>query len=274
MLNNHDLSFDELDSFVAKTANAIDNCHLTSSAMDSATVQSFGSMLRRGSYSFNESEPINIPRMANNDLTHRSTSASGFNISPPNHQVNAALPIGSAFLATRQQSLPNNQSLFDQFAVTSNLNNVNGTTAANQQQQQQSQSNVVAMSAAIMEMQRLKEENNAVKNRIAESQETTQQVLQCVIDLLIIFQWCQLQLNEAQKREKMAEKQRDEALSRLNIREKELEMMRTNESNAFQKRIQDLSTMSRNQLLQLKQKLSQDLSCIDEALKTTATGNS
>nr|XP_027195390.1 uncharacterized protein LOC113789985 [Dermatophagoides pteronyssinus] len=280
MLNNHDLSsFDELDNFVTKTANAIDNCHLTSSSTSSS------SALRRGSYSFNESEPINIPRITNNNNNdihqHRSTSASGFNLSPPNHQQQqqqlnaaaaaaiaaaaaAASPIGSTFLASRQQSLPNNhQSLFDQYAVAANLNNVNGTTNATTNQQQ-SQSNVVAISAAIMEMQRLKEENNAAKNRIVESQETIQQVLQ----------WCHLQLNEAQKREKLAEKRREEALSMLNMREKELEIYRTNESNSFQKRLQDLSTMSQTQLLQLKQKLSQDLSCIEEALKTTsAAGN-
>nr|XP_046912518.1 uncharacterized protein LOC124493485 isoform X2 [Dermatophagoides farinae] len=275
MLNNHDLSFDELDNFVPKTANVIDNCHSSTTAMDSAAAaaavqSSFGSMLRRGSYSFNESEPINIPPRGimantNGELHHRSTSASGFNLSPPNHQMNAAAAaaaaspiLGSTFLATRQHSLPANQSLFDQFAVAANLNNVNGTTAATTTNQ--TQQSVVA---AIMEMQRLKEENNAAKNRFFESQETMQQVIQ----------WCQLQLNEAQKREKMAEKQRDEALSRLDIREKELEMMRTNESNAFQKRKQDLSTMPRNQLLQLKQKLSQDLSCIEEALKTMSTGN-
>lgn len=58
-----------------------------------------------------------------------------------------------------------------------------------------------------------------------------------------------------------------QALNMLNSTQKELELLRLTETNpnSFQKRVNDLATtLSRTQLIQLKQKLVQDMNCVDE----------
>ncbi|KAI7697131.1 RING finger protein unkempt, partial [Sarcoptes scabiei] len=249
-----DLNQEDLDNLIAsKNANpsVIDpqTSNLDSSIANASSMNMFDTLLRRGPL-YNESEPVNILHPTVGD---RTASASGYNLSPPNPMNPAgASPIRSYLGVRTQQSQPQSQQSSNGLHY-GNLGTMANNGPTNGQQANLNQD----FMPVIKEMRRLTEENTVAKYQVVEIKEKAQQVINI----------CQQQLTEAQKKERMAENALDEALSRLNVAQKELEFLKTSEAIPFQKRVNDLTSLPSNHLMLLREKLSQDISIIDEALK-------
>ncbi|CAG2116341.1 unnamed protein product, partial [Medioppia subpectinata] len=190
-------------------------------------------------------QPVNIPgaRLGN---ANSSLSSPPVGASP----LGSSLSSRDAFGLMHRTNSVGQSSLYDFGGGGNGAGNMspvgggNGGNGANQ-------STIVA---SMMEVQRLREENTLHKATLANYEEKLAQAMNL---------W-KREVEEVTRKEKLAESQRDEALTRLSCIQKELELLKCSESAFQAKRLGDLSSMTATQLIQLQNQTRNELKCIEE----------